>query len=314
MYVPAPGMRAPPDAKFRPTLRATSMSDVGGPSRAPTSISTARAAASPMASRLNGRVTAQQSALSSRSHENVPPSRPRIKHEEGALDSTIHVLHEQRPHPFLSTDGSPGIQHGLPAKPSVTFGSRMSIAVPPSPTSSAMSVRTSVTPLHPEPYQSVSGPGRERTAPGGHVSALSMRERELAQALAERGAHSHASSSATAIEEQNTMESEIACTSTATVSLARWLTCIRSPSLPGSRGNAGAPRCRACPQAGATPARECGGDFRRHTSPMHCTVRCSFPCRSICRDIAPHWRTCLCQNDGDQLICTRIAGSRSRSG
>lgn len=83
----------------------------------------------------------------------------------------------------------------------------MSTAVPPSPTFSTQSARTSVTSLHPEPEPGAGDLIYERSELGGRISTLFAREKVLAQELAHRGVHLPPSSA----EKREAMQREIAC-------------------------------------------------------------------------------------------------------
>lgn len=195
MHVPAPGARAPPDTKYRQSTQPANSSGVGKASRVPTAISTARAAASPMAPR-------PKSKWSSQPLDFAP-----LKQEERSYDSALHVPREQRERPLSSTHGSPQTPHALPPRPSFSSSSRMSTAVPPSPTFSTQSARTSVTSLHPEPEPGAGDLIYERSELGGRISTLFAREKVLAQELAHRGVHLPPSSA----EKREAMQREIAC-------------------------------------------------------------------------------------------------------
>lgn len=176
MHVPAPGARAPPDSKY---YQSAQHGSVGNALRAPTAISTARAAASPMAPRPKGKWPPQSHDFA---HDSIPPAQPRVKQEE--RESALHAPREQwQP----SAYGDPPTSYTLPPRPSFSSSSRISTTVPPSPTFSTRSTHPSATSLYPEPEHGADV--HDRLELGGHTSGLSAREKELAQELVHRGVY-----------------------------------------------------------------------------------------------------------------------------
>ena len=196
MHVPAPGAKAPLDTKYRPPTQATQSSSGGNVLRAPTSISTARTAASPMAYFQKNSRSSHQPSFTPHSNDNISPQPP-VKHEESSPEAIPHT---------------PRGHHTLPPKPTLSNGSRMETAALSSPAFSAMSASMSFTSLHLEPDQGVNELVREQS--GGHLSISSARKQGLARGLPQRsGSESLSRSSVMTIaEEQEAMQSEGACT------------------------------------------------------------------------------------------------------
>lgn len=166
MHVPAPGARAPPDSKY---YQSAQHGSVGKALRAPTAISTARAAASPMAPRPKGKWPPQSHDFA---HDSIPPAQPRVKQEE--RESALHAPREQwQP----SAYGDPPTSYTLPPRPSFSSSSRISTTVPPSPTFSTRSTHPSATSLYPEPEHGADV--HDRLELGGHTSACLRARRSL---------------------------------------------------------------------------------------------------------------------------------------